>query len=131
MAEDSVKKIQKEYDGAVILDINESYSRATVSWDDDKMLTFDIANTKRDNIKLRKKSDPRQRGGNSKHSSKKSGKYNRICKVDIAPVRKMYDNYKDSGDAIQLISYYDDKKNSVEIVEVDMSDDRYDNFFEH
>ena len=64
-------------------------------------------------------------------SKRKRHNYKRMCKVDIASVRQMYDWYKESGEPIQTFSYFNEKKDSMEIVEVDMSDDRYANFFEH
>jgi hypothetical protein len=126
MAEDAAKKIEREFDCEVALDVSDSLDRAIVSWDEDKMLTFDIANAKESGIRLKRKNDPRQ---NNKNGKKKKKNGERFCKASIEDVFGLYEAYKDTNNPIQPFPYYSEDEKCYKIIDVDMSDDRYDNFF--
>lgn len=131
MADDKLHSIKRTYKGNdIVFNANDDNSSASISWcNGEKEFVWeviDIASGKRH--KLRNEYANKTRDKKRKHGKEY---YNRICKTTVGMVSDMYDEYKLAGNSDVMFSYYNEKSKKVESVEVDMSDDRYANFFEH
>ena len=132
MADDEFEKIKRDYNGDdIVFEVNDDWSRASLSWrNGEREFVWEAIKIESNNgHKIRD-----EYANSNKKKSKKSKKeeeYHRLYKAPIGLVADMYDDYKWSGNPIVTCSYYDEQSESTKTVEVDMSDDRYANFFEH
>lgn len=125
-----------DYNATQSIEYNANKTKATVLLGNGKHYTFEIVKLMHgkfypcDDIFLNEDKYNKivKEQGFDVKKDKDKRKYNRIARFSVGDVRSMYEHYKDVGENTLFLYKHND---SYKFCEIDMSDDRYANFFEH